>query len=1277
MSQAILVPISVAAHLVRTEQTAPQLGGAPFNREAKLEPGVHLHWALPDALTCARIPPKGSDALALFPGVPDLWLVVRLNPGGAAGPRRRQRSWRAWVVDSRTQSVAPFDSNWQPPALPARRPIHTAAGLLPPATRIGYSGWGQIIKQTAAFDPLVAAYYPAARRRFGFHDPLEDLPGAVGQVSYVVIGWYADPNDDPLFRSKDREALLKSWKLIPNTIPIKIKGMPVNSHTTAAPAAPTWQPASLRIAQQGAAAPARLRRLQRGTQVRGTPAARQAQAEGLAARFARAPAIAAAAAPQQISIADPRNQLGMPAEMICHGSVFEVSLRGTNTMEASLGGEVRLYPSITRALAEIASLRIDSEKLDQPTQDGMARDVDFVEMLIQELDHQKGTVGGVLDLPGAAHARTFQGIPGKSSFYARMDICPGTVAAPITAQAVSFAQDPPDPNTPQPPGSGQRPPWRPPPPPQPEPPAACLHMPAALRRTPGPLPQGPPSSPSYKLALEPLLANWRNEVRTAHEAAVDGAGQPISDRLIYVHDFRKQAQSPGQGLTSGDGSDESGWWLDVESDAELDQLFLLTVGANVRLPSSDYLYEQPGPRWYRPWSPQVVLLGAGRSYRFGADGSFEDDGFLRCREAPQIVTDFTINGHTVTAQSLADTTALADPDLPGEARLLVEESILLDSESSALMDAPAGGPTGHNPFQLAVRGLWLRSVRPPGDLHARDALSFRGTLPSPIGFSVWNARQFDPLFLDVDYSHPYSSVADDWKLDEHHVECTPASDPPAPADGVLRFAERAHISTTLAEVLDSALLSKQTLDPRGTLIRTPINKTLKPDTFKKMAMISAALTGFDQALIDQHQRGERTGALRLNRVELVDVFGVRRVWSGPIAPESPDGGPQLPYWTQLTPRLPGWSRLQFRLQPPDTQEQASSASSAICGFLLPDFVEHALEVYDGTGAALGQLVNVLPPPNTPFTALAIQFEAHPWAACALAPGEDPIGVIKDDTLRDLVAGVRAQTAIVAAGRGVENGLTAMLRVLDTIRGTLDPTAKSSDRRLRMIGEPIVVLSAQLMLETTSATKPEQLIADPPLVEAAAPRVPVRIGDLTRPDDGVLGCFIAGTPPEASRFAAVSSAAATGAIRSALIGDGTRVPATHPFVAEQASLLHLAPGEKPQVVVLADTRGEIYVTSGVLPRKKISIPREMLDAALQRLQPTFHIGPLLALPLGQSLKPALPQPQIEGMHATFVRSDAANEEAAFEPRLSLGELPVGRALLTEGWIRLSYDDEDES
>src|SRR5678815_1982732 len=215
MATSLVIPLSLSAKVIKRSTPVPVLGGNPFNRDAELEAGIHLHWALPDALTRARMLPDGKgDERTLFPGVPDLWLVVRFNPAPQTIlPPGAQRDWRAWVVDSQTETAKPLAS-WTAPTTRHPKSTHAFAGTLPYADKLGAPGWGVFKTDPDAFDPAMAANYPACRGRFGFHDDLADLgANRSGNVSYTVVGWYSLHAYDPLFMSDDPQALLKSWKL--------------------------------------------------------------------------------------------------------------------------------------------------------------------------------------------------------------------------------------------------------------------------------------------------------------------------------------------------------------------------------------------------------------------------------------------------------------------------------------------------------------------------------------------------------------------------------------------------------------------------------------------------------------------------------------------------------------------------------------------------------------------------------------------------------------------------------------------------------------------------------------------------------------------------------------------------------------------------------------------------------------------------------------------------------------------------------------------------------
>jgi hypothetical protein len=176
-----------------------------------LKAGVHLHWALPDALARGVARSDGTE----FPAVPNRWLVIRSRPdaqGKMVGEKR-------WVVESdylypdgagdTTGSVSiphepvagerrPFRFLGRNMPFEAWKKVDAAAQYLRPLTAVGYG------------EPSFAAFYPNCHSVFGFHD--DDYKGVPpAGLRYDVLGWYgsatldssqsggaqgADPHDD-------------------------------------------------------------------------------------------------------------------------------------------------------------------------------------------------------------------------------------------------------------------------------------------------------------------------------------------------------------------------------------------------------------------------------------------------------------------------------------------------------------------------------------------------------------------------------------------------------------------------------------------------------------------------------------------------------------------------------------------------------------------------------------------------------------------------------------------------------------------------------------------------------------------------------------------------------------------------------------------------------------------------------------------------------------------------------------------------------------------------
>ena len=191
----------------RNKVLGSQLERPAFSPVSNLyKPGVHLHWALPDGLTHGTAEDEGG--IPDFPLIPNRWLVVRIWDQGKSG----KPDWtsRGWIIESDTITDDEEANIWPVPDAeklkqPSQNPqdyctfvgkvyaLHDWQGETnPPRVEITSIGYG---------DPSFAACYPACRGILGFHD--YDFAGirADAEFTYMVVGWYSAPSLDPLWKA--------------------------------------------------------------------------------------------------------------------------------------------------------------------------------------------------------------------------------------------------------------------------------------------------------------------------------------------------------------------------------------------------------------------------------------------------------------------------------------------------------------------------------------------------------------------------------------------------------------------------------------------------------------------------------------------------------------------------------------------------------------------------------------------------------------------------------------------------------------------------------------------------------------------------------------------------------------------------------------------------------------------------------------------------------------------------------------------------------------------
>lgn len=179
-----------------------------------LEPGIHLHFILPDAFTHSA---DGND----YPAVPNRYIVTRIwreegssNTDAIAGETSGGLlKAKGWVVESDFVSLdKAYDKSITIPCFadPDVRKKWRYLGRNYPAEKMPeMEGKGEYLDKLTAVgagDVLFAAYYPNCRSVFGFYDDLSDLPvRETVTLTYFVMGYFSDQKQDPLSGVKTAE----------------------------------------------------------------------------------------------------------------------------------------------------------------------------------------------------------------------------------------------------------------------------------------------------------------------------------------------------------------------------------------------------------------------------------------------------------------------------------------------------------------------------------------------------------------------------------------------------------------------------------------------------------------------------------------------------------------------------------------------------------------------------------------------------------------------------------------------------------------------------------------------------------------------------------------------------------------------------------------------------------------------------------------------------------------------------------------------------------------
>ncbi|MBI3348739.1 MAG: hypothetical protein HY020_16220 [Burkholderiales bacterium] len=680
------------------------------------------------------------------------------------------------------------------------------------------------------------------------------------------------------------------------------------------------------------------------------------------------------------------------------------------------------------------------------------------------------------------------------------------------------------------------------------------------------------------------------------------------------------------------------------------------------------LQKLPGPRFYRPTEPVVLIHGKAVrvTERHGQDGREDADNLLRCKLTTRSL---------LSSERKPDLEALcAEIDLlrpvgqdgkPPAERIgfcAWEDPwhpILLEWEVELLPIARSGsgGSTEYSPdhitsrYALALNEVDLAAV----DAVPRDKQHMRTYQGSSI-LTPHALRQHDLALRGyvVEHCHcTHEHLEDNRALveAEHRAKLArhgQAEDDPVCA-ALCALGEldgKEFLSQSLTGVNDAFLGLHQSYqlpisDPLGFECERDLARRVRDLVLSFNRSAPADAGDFEPI---------RAGRFLVKRLRLVDTFGqiedldVRNARQH-VSRSLRVGDGSEPV---LPPRFVQPARVNLRWLS-TTDETAESgavpASTPICGWVIVDHLDLSLLIYDAHGRALG--------------VISSGSGAGLWqAGWQAAPGNDAatqIWDIVDPHLRSVAEW------FVARPRAKD--WEDILGKIDTALDNIAPEAASQCEDLAVLmGRPLAVTRAHLSVS----------LAGPPAIHQGEQalftdvrkgsrqsdkfedvRVPVRLGAHERANDGLVAYW-------------------------RQVGDRLE-PEAHWPQSEAVAPILVAPSSRaaPQILtMLVDPLAEIHATSGVLPTKSITIPASMYVAELKRIELTLRsLGPILTrmgrLDLPLPVEPGYAWSWIErDDHGwSWVAGDlgASEDDGVFS----------GPILAREGWLRLTKVDAPES
>ncbi len=378
-----------------------------------------------------------------------------------------------------------------------------------------------------------------------------------------------------------------------------------------------------------------------------------------------------------------------------------------------------------------------------------------------------------------------------------------------------------------------------------------------------------------------------------------------------------------------------------------------------------------------------------------------------------------------------------------------------------------------------------------------------------------------------------------------------------------------------------------------------IDAIVSPATNSELTITSLSLsssvltvngTGFEAFAAESLQvmwNGQSTNATTISSTQLtasVTTTGLTGLIPVTVTTTPPENLTDQSNPFQLPPALLQPAQLDFSLIDATNDSipfgPANPKANPICGWVVPNHLDHSLFAFDAAGRALGELI---------VEVTGDDRKGIRWSNAPFSPYPKGLPQIQKEI-------PHFGDFLVALSKQHPRELTRLLEVIDDTFWTTLPSSASFDQNLAVfMGRPLALVRAslQFLLDGPAQGDPSwQYTFDPQTPAVTAYQFGIQLGDVARLEDGLIGYF---TGDDYDTFNVVQQTAAADDDYLKLIGLGNYI--SQPFDGTTVTYISM----------LVDPRAAVHATTGILPTVTATLPLQFVSAAMARMSVSFRVS----------------------------------------------------------------------